>query len=435
MRRLVLIVLAACACLAPAAAAAQQAAPASSQAPLPPAAVLAQPAEVVAEVRIHGNYATPDAAVLAIAGLAIGQPLAAGQTDAIAERLRRSGKFESVEVRKRYRSLEATEQVVVIIIVQEHPGVEIGGVMPGPMKRLGNASMVLPILDYVDGYGFTAGGRFSFVNVLGKGGHVILPMTFGSTRQVTAELDKTFAGGAVRRLRAGGSVVSRENPGYDIRDRRNEIWIDAMRPIAGVLSVGASAGWSDVHFGETTDQLTTYGARVVLDTRQNPAFPRDAIYASAGWIALDPKSGPGINRYRLEARGYLDFIKSSVIAVRALSETVDAPLPAYERAMVGGFSSLRGFRAGSFVGDNIAAGSIELRVPLNSPMGFGQTGLKIFGDAASAYDHGSTLKQSTFHYGWGGGWYLRAPLVQLDLDVAYGIDSGARVHVLAGLKF
>jgi outer membrane protein assembly factor BamA len=428
MRRLVLIVVVACACLAPASALAEQAAPDTRQAPLPPA-------EVLAEVRIHGNYATPDAAVLAIAGLTIGQPSAAGEADAVAERLRRSGKFESVEVRKRYRSLEATDQVVIIIIVQEHPGVEIGGVLPSPMKRLGNASMVLPILDYVDGYGVTAGGRFSFVNVLGKGGHIILPMTFGSTRQVTAEIDKTFAGGAVRRLRAGGSVVSRENPGYDIRDRRNEVWIDAMRPIAGVLSVGASAGWSDVHFDETTDQLATYGARVVLDTRRNPAFPRDAIYASAAWTALDPESGPAVNRYRLEARGYLDFIKSSVLAVRALSETVDRPLPAYERAMVGGLSSLRGFRAGSFVGDNIAAGSIELRVPLNSPMGFGQTGLKIFGDAASAYEHGTTLEHATFHYGWGGGWYLRAPLVLLDLDVAYGVDSGARLHAQFGLKF
>lgn len=403
--------------------------------PPSPAQPLQSTTDVVAEVRIHGNYATPDAAVLALANLTIGQPLPAGEIDAIAERLRRSGKFESVEVRKRYRSLEATDQVVIIIIVQEHPGVEIGGVMPSPMKRLGNASMVLPILEYVDGYGFTAGGRFSFVNVIGKAGHIILPMTFGSTRQVTAELDKTIASGLVRRLRAGGSVVSRENPGYDIRDRRNEIWVDALRPVAGVLSVGASAGWSDVHFGETTDQLTTYGARVVLDTRLNPGFPRDAIYASAGWIALDPKSGPVINRYSVEASGYLDFIKSSVVVVRALSETVDAPLPAYERAMVGGFASLRGFRAGSFVGDNIAAGSIELRVPLNSPMGFGQTGLKVFGDAASAYDYGSKLKDATFHYGWGGGWYLRAPLVQLDFDVAYGVGSGARAHFQFGLKF
>jgi outer membrane protein assembly factor BamA len=416
MRYAIFVLVLACACLAP-------------------ALTIAQPAETVAEVRIHGNYATPDADVLAIAGIAVGQALGAGDADAAAERLRRSGKFESAEVRKRYRSLEASDQVVLIIIVQEHPGVEIGGLMPGPMKRLGNASMVLPILDYVDGYGFTAGGRFSFVNVLGKEGHIILPMTFGSTRQVTAELDKTLGSGPVRRLRAGGSVVSRENPGYDIRDRRNEVWVDAMRPVGGGISVGGRAGWADVHFGDTTDRLASYGARVVLDTRLNPAFPRNAIYASAAWTGLDPESGPAINRYRLEARGYLDFIKSSVLAVRALSETVDAPLPAYERAMVGGFDSLRGFRAGSFVGDNIAAGSVELRVPLNSPMGFGQTGLKIFGDAASAYDYGTTLEHAAFRYGWGGGWYLRAPLIQLDVDVAYGIDSGARVHVQAGLKF
>jgi outer membrane protein assembly factor BamA len=303
------------------------------------------------------------------------------------------------------------------------------------MKRLGNASMVLPILDYVDGYGFTAGARFSFVNVLGKEGHIIMPLTFGSTRQVTAELDKTLASGPVRRLRLGGSVVSRENPGYDIRDRRNEVWADVTRPIGGVLSVGANAGWSDVHFGDTTDRLATYGARIVLDTRLNPSFPRNAVYARAGWAALDPESGPAINRYALEGRGYLGFIKSSVLVARALSETVDAPLPAYERAMVGGFSSLRGFRAGSFVGDNIAAGSLELRVPFNSPLGVGQSGFKIFGDAATAYDHGTKLADATFHYGWGGGWYLRVPLVQLDVDVAYGRDSGTRVHVMAGLRF
>ena len=207
--------------------------------------------------------------------------------------MRRSGKFESVEVRKRYRSLEATDQAVIIIIVSEHPGVETGGVMPGPMKRLGNASMVLPILDYVDGYGFTAGGRFSFVNVLGKEGHIILPMTFGSTRQVTAELDKTIAGGPVRRLRLGGSVISRENPGYDIRDRRNEVWVDALRPVAGVLSVGASAGWSDVHFGETTDRLTTYGARVVLDTRLNPGVPARRDLRERRVDRAGPQERPG----------------------------------------------------------------------------------------------------------------------------------------------
>jgi outer membrane protein assembly factor BamA len=400
-----------------------------------PSASAAQSSDVVAEVRIHGNYATPDADVLAIAGIRIGQPMAAGDVDAVADRLRRSGKFESVEVRKRYRSLTESGQAVLIIIIQEHPGVGAGGVMPGPMGRLGDSIMALPILDFVDGYGFTAGGRFSFVNVLGKQGHIILPLTVGSTRQVTAEIDKSFAQGFVWRLRGGASVISRENPGYDLRDRRNEVWAEATRPMGPVVSLGASAGWSDVHFGTTADRFASYGARVVLDTRQNPAFPRNAVYASAGWTALDPQSGPVINRYRLEARGYLGFIRSSVLSVRVLSETADAPLPDYERAMVGGFSSLRGFRAGSFVGDSIAAGSIEWRVPLTSPMGVGQMGLTMFCDAASAYDHGARLGQATFHSGVGGGWYLRAPLLQLNVDVGYGFNQGTRVHVMAGLRF
>lgn len=412
-----------------------QAPPATTTAPAAAAQTAAQATEIVAEVRIHGNYATPDADVLALAKITIGGALPPGEIEAIAARLRASGKFETVEIRKRYRSLDATDEAVLIILVQEHPGVEIGGVMPGPMKRLGNASMILPILDYVDGYGFTLGGRFSFVNVLGKEGHIVMPLTFGSTRQVSVEFDKTIRTGPVRRLRVGASEISRENPAYDIRDRREEVWADLQRPFARVLSAGAGAGWSRVHFGDTVDDVATYGARLVLDTRANPAFPRDAVYASAEWKALDPKSGPVVNRYRLEARGYLDFIKSSVIVARVLSEQADAPLPAYERAMVGGFSTLRGFAAGSFVGDNVAAASLELRVPLNSPMGFGQTGLKIFGDAAAAYDHGATLKDAPFHYGWGGGWYLRAPLIQLDVDVAYGVDKGARAHVQAGIRF
>ena len=72
-----------------------------------------------------------------------------------------------------------TSQVAVIIVVTERPGVEKGGVMPGPMKRVRNALMASPSLEYVDGYGVIAGGRVSFVNVLGKGGHIVVPLTAG----------------------------------------------------------------------------------------------------------------------------------------------------------------------------------------------------------------------------------------------------------------
>jgi len=151
---------------------------------VPPASARAQTGvqEVIAEIRIHGNYRTPDDEVVRIAGITVGSPLDPNAVEAAADRLRRSGRFESVDVRKRYRSLDDASQVAVIIAVAERPGVEKGGVMPGPMKRVRNALMASPSLEYVDGYGFIAGGRLSFVNVLGKGGHIVAPLTVGSTR-------------------------------------------------------------------------------------------------------------------------------------------------------------------------------------------------------------------------------------------------------------
>jgi outer membrane protein assembly factor BamA len=404
---------------------------------LPLAAAWAQTAapEVVAEIRIHGNYRTPDDEVLRIAGITVGSPLGANAVEAAADRLRRSGRFESVDLRKRYRSLDDASQVAIIIAVTERPGVEKGGEMPGPMKRVRNALMASPSLEYVDGYGFVAGGRLSFVNVLGKGGHLVAPLTFGSTRQAGIELDKTFGTASRGRLHGGYRIISRENPGYDIRDLRNEFWAEGSRRFARVLNASTWAGWADVSFGDVHDQLVTGGASISLDTRVNPAFPRNAVYASAGWEGLSPDSGSTVNRYTLDGQAYAGFIGSSVLALRAHTETADRPLPVYERALLGGFGSLRGFRAGAFTGDNVATASVELRVPFHSPLRLGQTGLTVFGDAGTAYEHGVRLSDTRAEYGVGGGWYLRVPLLQLEVDVAYGFDSGTRVHVTAGLKF
>jgi len=393
------------------------------------------PLEVVAEVRIHGNYRTPDADVLQLAGITAGSPLGVGGIEAVAERLRKSGRFDAVEVRKRYRSLTEAEQVAVIIVVQERPGVEKGGVMPGPLKRFGNTIMAVPTFDYVDGYGVTAGGRLSFVNVFGREGHIVLPLTVGSTRQAAVEIDKTLRSGPVRRLLGGVSEASRENPAYDTRDLRTEVWVEGSRPLGSVVRVAARAGWTDVSFGDVRDQFPSYGARIAVDTRVNPAFPRNAIYASAAWDGLKPESGSTINRYTLDGRAYVGLVGSSVLALRVRSETADGALPIYERRLLGGFTSLRGFKAGSFTGDNLATASLEIRVPFHSPLRIGQTGITLFGDAGAAYDHGTRLRDADVEYGVGGGLYLRVPLVQFEIDLAYGIDRGTRVHVAAGFKF
>lgn len=406
-----------------------------------PAAAAARPGpqEVVSEVRVHGNYRTPDDEVLRLAGITVGQPLEAGGVEAAAGRLRQSGRFETVDVRKRYRSLADDAQVAVIVVVSERPGVEKGGVMPGPLKRVQNAIMASPSFEYADGYGVTGGTRVAFADVLGKGGHIAVPMTIGSTRGAAVETDKTLRSGLVRRLQAGAAVVSRENPAYDLRDRRGELTLSASRPVTSAVRVGARAKWADVAFGTVRDRFVSYGAGITLDTRANPAFPRNAVYASASWDVLRPDGGRTVNRYTLDARGYAALAGPAVLAVTARSETADAPLPVYERRLLGGFASVRGFRAGSFTGDNLATASVEVRLPFHSAMHVGQTGLTLFADAGAAYDHGTRLKDADTHTGFGAGWYLRAPLIQIEIDVARGSGGGTggrtRVHASAGFRF
>ncbi len=390
--------------------------------------------EIVSEVRIRGNYRTPDEDVLRLAGVAIGQPLGTGGTEAVAERLRKTGRFDAVEVRKRYRSLTEDGPVALVIFVQERPGVDPLGRMPGPMRRLGAHLMVLPVFDYTDGFGATYGGRISFVDLLGKEGRVSVPLTWGGWKRAALEIDRTWAAGPVSRVQVAVSASSRENPYFRIDDRRNEVQVAADRVVRRRLSLGARVGWTDVTFADRLDRFTTYGLRLVADSRTNPAFPRNAVYARVSWDAFDPRAGRTINRYGAELDGYLGLGKP-VLAVRSRVETADGFLPPYEKPLLGGAGSLRGFRAGSFVGDNLVAASIELRLPVTSPMHVGQSGIAIFADAGSVTDHGTRLRDARFERGFGAGWYLSAPMIRLGVDVAHGVGAGTRVHVTAGLKF
>jgi outer membrane protein assembly factor BamA len=409
--------------------------------------------ERVAEVRIHGNHTTPDAEIIKLTGVTLGDSVTAETLPQVAKRLRASGRFKDVDVLKRFRSLTDASQVSLIVIVHEYPSIDPGipgaplPPVPGPIRRLLSQTMFLPIVTYSEGYGFTYGGRASFVDVMGEGGRVSVPLTWGGTRRAAVELEKTFddespVSRVFSRLSGGAGISRRENPHFELPDTRQQIWGRIDKDIIRALRIGGGAGWTDVGYGlrdvpstRLDDRFTTVGADVTVDTRHDPIFPRNAVYAQTGWERLRFSSGPSINRYRNEARGYLGVFGQSVLAVRALHQRVDRPLPPYEQPLLGGASILRGYAAGSFVGDNLFASSLELRVPLSSPMGVGRLGVSAFADAGAVYDHGVRLRDATFHQGFGGGVFMLATLFQLNLDVAYGVDNKVRVHFMTGFSF
>ena len=399
----------------------------------------AQAADVIAELRVPGNHIVPDEEVVRIAGVTIGAPLGPDTIALVRRRLQASGHFETVDVLKRFASIEDPSRITLVLIVNEGPVridvPEAPGAPPQIVRRSGLRNLMwLPILDAEDGYGLTFGARVAYAGVLGDRSRLSSPLTWGGHRRAGLELDRTFAGGPIDRVQVGGSVDQRRNPAFEEDDFRRRLWVRAERAI-GPLRVGAATGWQRVSFGALRDDMRSVSVDGTVDTRLDPVLPRDAVYGSVEVERLGFDGGRPATRLRLDGRGYVGLIGQPVLVVRAVREDASAPLPPYLKALLGGWSSLRGFRAGSFAGDTLVAGSIEVRVPLNSPLQVARLGVSVFVDGGAAYEKGQRLRDQRLRTGIGGSGWMTIAALRFSLSVAHGRGSGTRVNFGGGLTF
>jgi hypothetical protein len=400
-----------------------------------------QPVETIHEIRVHGNAEVTDEDVIKLAGIALGDTVGADAVSSIEKRLKDSDRFETVEVRKRYRSLDDPSDVAIVVVVHERPGVRsaaAGGITStgGPWHRMTSRLMFFPILSYADGYGFTYGGRVSTIDLLGAGERLSVPLTWGGTKRAAIEAERGFKTGPVSRVFASFGIWNRENPHYEIDDQRVELKGRVERQFAHMFRVGLDASRSSVEFGELNDDTWTVGTNAAIDTRRDPSFPGNAVYLGAGWSALNVRGMDRINRYETDARGYLRVIGQAVAAGRVQYFTTDGTLPPYERLLLGGSSNLRGFSTGRFVGDRMMVTSGELRVPLTSVLHGAKLGVSAFLDVSKIAEFGASLKDADWQRGAGGGIFIIAPLVKLNFDIAHGFDGGGtRLNLGTGFSF
>ena len=230
----------------------------------------------ITAIRVHGNHSTPDEEVLRFAGLSVGEPASAGAVAAAQQRLEASGRFARVEIRQRSRSIDDPSQVALIILVAEHAAIRPVDVgvpsVPGPLGRLRSQTMFLPILHVRDGYGLTYGLRTSLVGGPQSSTRLSVPASWGGTRQLAVEGERTFTSGTVAgagtltRLRAAAGLWRQEHPFFEQGQLRR--YVDAevsVRP-GSFLGVGATLGTASVSFGEVDDRLTSGGVFAELDT-------------------------------------------------------------------------------------------------------------------------------------------------------------------------
>lgn len=395
-------------------------------------------AEVIAAIQVHGNNVTPDAEILAAAGLVVGAPFTPAVLADTRTRLLATRRFDDVTVLKRYASISDASRISVLILVDERPVriqlPRVPGEPPrltrrGPLRNL----MFMPILDGEDGYGLTYGARLAYVDVPGKGSRFAFPLTWGGMKRAGAEFDQTLKGRIVDRVQVGGSVQRRRNPAFDADDDRRGAWARVERA-AGPVRLGGGIASEHVSFLGEEDHVTSTGADVTIDTRLDPALPRNAVYARAAWTRFFV-DGRGVDQRSIDARGYLGLPGQSILVGRVTRDDSSGALPPYLQPLLGGWSSLRGFRAGAFVGDTVATSSAELRVPLSSPLRVARLGVSVFVDAGAAGPHGTRLADQPVHVGAGAGVWVTATLFRIGLSVAHGRHADTRVNFGLGVTF
>ena len=414
---------------------------------IPPAVSAAQERtarEAVAEIRVHGNLSLSDAEVIALAGVELGDGAGPELTAAVRERLEASGRFETIDVRRLYRSLTATDEVALVIVVRERPGARWRNPVARALAGIGRRLMVAPILDHREGYGVAYGALTSFLDVFGSGSRLSVPGTWGGHKRIGLEMEAPVSGRVIDRLRAGGWRGRRRHPYFEVDDDRTGLEVAVERGLPGGFRLNGRAAWEDVRFAARADRL--FRSAVYLDYgdyRETPATARrNTVVVRAGIERLATAGDRAtVLRPRLDARAYASAGGQAVLAARVFFEGASAPLPPYERALLGGSpaarGTLRGWPAGAAVGDRIAAASIELRLPVTSLLSEAQVGLRFFGDTAAVVDAPRSLRQASFLRGAGVGVFVMPPGfgVPVAIDVAHDFAGGVRTHVSAGFGF
>jgi outer membrane protein assembly factor BamA len=390
---------------------------------------------VVAQIQVHGNLVTTDAEMRELIAVEIGAPFEDSMIAEVEARLRAAKRFDEVQVLKRYASIEDPTQIVLVVIVDEgRVKIARTGDPNHPYQAVRNhwpRLMYQPILRRDDRYGSTYGVRVAMPEAVGKNSRLIFPFAWGGEKQAGVELDRPNGTGLLSRIRANGSWLERTHPVFEENEQRTDLWVRGEHWFRPEFRVGVTAGMQHELFAGTSDTYPRIGGDVIVDTRVDPALPRNAVFGRAAWTHL-----AGAHQSELDGRAYVGLFDQLILGVRAQRIASDPSLPVYLKPIFGGSANVRGFSAGTAVGDTLTATSAELILPLTSPVNIGKIGVSAFTDRGmiSCSESLQTCDES-WKYGYGGSVWVAAAVFHLSVEVAHGHGSSTRVHVVGNVSF
>ncbi len=203
--------------------------------------------------------------------------------------------------------------------------------------RVGDRLMFLPIVNYADGYGLTYGARMSTLDLLGAGERLSVPLTWGGTRRAALELGRTFKRGPLTRVESSVGHLAAREPALRARRPAGGAERPRRTTACGASSGPASqASRSSVDFGGIDDRLWTL-APTPRSTRgpTRPSRATPSFWAPGGPGCTCAVAPARIDLYTTDARGYVGVIGQAVAAGRVQYTAASAPLPAFERLLLG----------------------------------------------------------------------------------------------------
>lgn len=244
---------------------------------------------------------------------------------------------------------------------------------------------------------------------------------YDTSGNLTEIYDKKYKGGEV----TFGRPVSEYSTNYiTLRDRTD--YYKGHVSDSGTIdrSTDAYAAWRAENFGQTRSVTLSH----VTDTRDNVYIPTEGSRVSLSGEFAGLGGDFNYQKYSLQDERFFKVGHAQVVAVRGQLGKANGTLPEVNEFMIGGQTTLRGYRDDQFRGNNMMLGTVEYRFPIvNKVQG------ALFTDFGDAWG-GQTDEQYDFHKSVGVGIQLDTPIGPIRLDYGYG-EQGGRVDFSLGGMF
>lgn len=396
-------------------------------------------------VIVQGAMLTDEAEVRARSGLLVGQHVDAATLAEARAALTAWHAFARVEVHLRYASLSDPGLVLAVVTIDEGP-VRVERAVSGAsrVRHRGRLSRLqwMPMAGTGDGEAPWGGVALSWRRAQAAPVTVSVPIRAGGRMQAGVRVSRPI--GRSRTVVAFAADQLRDTPRALGTTRRiRTLSLVAEQPVRDRWQARA---WLTREWGrgnDRADAVTRAGGDVVRDGRQDPWLPGRAtvVRLLVERVSLPARQLSSVPD-RVHAWHTVADLQSAVgigrssLVFRVVHDATRAPLPAWQQLFPGRADTLRGAAiAGLGVGDTLTAGSVDLRVPVQSPRQRVRFGVRGGVEVVAAYAAGRSARGQPFVRADSAGLWAQVGPGHVGVDVVRVAARMTRLVVVGALPY